>query len=119
MKSKPCLLWGLTAVLMLGGCSTTPTLYQWGAYQDNVYQYFKKDKTSPEEQIAALEKIIATSGAKDQLLAPGVHAHLGMLYSQTGKMSEATAQFEKEKQLFPESERFMTFLIKNQKRNAL
>lgn len=120
MLSKRYLAGGMFAIVVLSGCSTpTPTLYQWGGYQPAVYQYFRNDQTNPEEQIAALEKIIDTSGAKNQLVAPGIHAHLGMLYAQTGKMSEATAQFEKEMELFPESAPFMTFLLKNQKRNRL
>ncbi len=119
MYLKRHLAWGLFVVFVLSGCTATPTIYQWGDYQSTVYQHFKKSDKSPEEQIAALEKIITTAQAKDKLVAPGVHAHLGMLYAQTGKMSEATAQFELEKQLFPESESFMVFLIKNQKRNAL
>ena len=118
MYLKRPLLWGLFVAFVLSGCTATPTIYQWDNYQSVVYQHFKKSDSSPEEQIAALEKIIIKAQAKDKLVAPGVHAHLGMLYAQTGKLSEATAQFELEKQLFPESEPFMVFLIKNQQRNA-
>jgi hypothetical protein len=42
---------------------------------------------------------------------PGYHAHLGYLYYQSGKADQALQSFETEKQLFPESTRFMDLLI--------
>jgi hypothetical protein len=48
---------------------------------------------------------------------PGFHAHLGMLYSMTGKSNDQiAAQFEDEKRLFPESTVYMDFLLAKMKK---
>ena len=45
----------LAAAGLLAGCQTAPkTLYQWTAYQPQVYQHLKGE--SPLQQIDALEK---------------------------------------------------------------
>lgn len=110
----------LTTILALAvcagvtGCATQPkTLYQWEGYQPQVYQYLKGD--SPEQQIAAMEKDLQTISAKGNHAPPGFHAHLGMLYSHSGRPDQVLAQFEDEKRLFPESAAYMDFLLAKMK----
>lgn len=96
---------------LLGGCATRePTLYQWENYQPEVYEYFK-DKTGPEDQIAKLEEALEKIRAKNHMPPPGFHAHLGMLYAQTGQADKAISEFTTEKALFPESATYMDFLL--------
>ncbi|PHV03978.1 DUF4810 domain-containing protein [Janthinobacterium sp. BJB412] len=105
----------LAATLVLSGCQTAPkSLYQWEGYQPQVYQHFKGE--SPDQQIAVLEKDLQTISAKGSKAPPGYHAHLGLLYSLTGKQDQVVAQFEDEKKLFPESAAYMDFLLKNTKK---
>lgn len=105
----------LAATLVLSGCQTAPkSLYQWEGYQPQVYQHFKGE--SPDQQIAVLEKDLQTISAKGATAPPGYHAHLGLLYSLTGKQDQVVAQFEDEKKLFPESAAYMDFLLKNTKK---
>ncbi|MPV68624.1 DUF4810 domain-containing protein [Burkholderia sp. BE17] len=101
------------ALLLLAGCAaqTTPPLYQWNGYQPQVYEYFK-GKTSPQEQIDALEKALQEIRAKGGTPPPGFHAHLGMLYAGIGDGQRAGQEFQAEKQLFPESSAYMDFLMK-------
>ena len=110
----------LFSATLLTGCGSTAqkplNLYEWNGYQPAVYHHFKKGQSAPEEQMASLEKLIAESTAKNRPVAPGVHAHLGMLYADSGRQTDAKTQFEREKELFPESGRFMTFLIGNMER---
>ncbi|ARK40499.1 MULTISPECIES: DUF4810 domain-containing protein [Burkholderia] len=103
----------IAAVLLLAGCAapTTPPLYQWNGYQPQVYEYFK-GKTSPQEQIDALEKALQEIRAKGNTPPPGFHAHLGMLYAGIGQEQQAEQEFQAEKQLFPESTAYMDFLMK-------
>ena len=104
------------SVLLLGACATQqPTAYYWGTYQTTVYEHFQASKISPDEQIGRLKTIIGEAESRAQPVAPGVHAHLGMLYAETGRITEARGEFETEKQLFPEAEPFMTFLLKQSK----
>ncbi|WP_175948503.1 DUF4810 domain-containing protein [Burkholderia pyrrocinia] len=103
----------IAAALLLAGCAapTTPPLYQWNGYQPQVYEYFK-GKTSPQEQIDALEKALQEIRAKGNTPPPGFHAHLGMLYAGIGQEQQAEQAFQAEKQLFPESTAYMDFLMK-------
>ncbi|KWO50028.1 DUF4810 domain-containing protein [Burkholderia territorii] len=112
MKRGLGLLATVTA-LLLTGCAapTTQPLYQWNGYQPQVYEYFK-GKTSPQEQIEALEKALQEIRAKGNTPPPGFHAHLGMLYASIGDAQRAGQEFQAEKQLFPESSPYMDFLMK-------
>lgn len=107
----------LTAVVMTGCASTEPksTLYSWNDYQPTIYQYYQQDKVSPEEQIASLNEAIEKAKAKNKPVPPGLHAQLGLLYSNTGRGNEARQQFETEKAQFPESASFMDLLLSKNK----
>jgi hypothetical protein len=104
---------------LLTGCAATqsPSLYQWGAYQPQVYEYFK-GQTGPAAQIDALEQSLQQIRAKGSMPPPGFHAQLGMLYASVGKTGQAMQEFEAEKALFPESSAYMDFLMKK-KSNSL
>jgi hypothetical protein len=107
----------IAAGALLSGCAVrqpTPPLYQWDGYQPQVYEYFK-GKTSPQEQIDALEKSLQTIRAKGNTPPPGFHAHLGMLYASVGKDQQAQQELQAEEQLFPESSTYMDFLLKKSK----
>jgi hypothetical protein len=113
---KPAAL-ALAAAFVLTGCHTAPkTMYQWGAYQPQVYQHFKGE--SPDQQIAALEKDLQAISAAGNTPPPGFHAHLGMLYALTGKQDQVAVEFETEKKLFPESAAYMDFLLKKSKKEV-
>lgn len=100
----------LSISLLFAGCAKQKTLYYWGDYQSNLYDYYKVDKTSIEEQISSLQSIIEKAKSFGMSVPPGLHAQLGLLYAQTGQKTDALKQFETEKQLFPESAHFIQFI---------
>ncbi|WP_436859285.1 DUF4810 domain-containing protein [Citrobacter tructae] len=99
------------AVLLLAGCASNApkNIYTWDGYQDSVYQYYT-NKTSPQEQIATLQKLVEKSRASNKPVPPGVHAQLGMLYSNTGNTELAIREFNAEKTQYPESASYINFL---------
>lgn len=103
----------LLVALLASGCATQDKgLYQWGSYENQIYaMYAEGGKSSPLEQIAALEQDLEKARAANRPLPPGFQAHLGYLYFQTGKLDQAIAAFETEKQRFPESRPYMDRLI--------
>lgn len=104
------LLGATLLVALMSGCAVQPkTLYNWGTYQNQLYARFKAD-TSPDKQILEMEKTLQEPKAS-QPIAPGFHAHLGLLYGEVGRRAEMCEQFKVEKQLFPESAQFMDFLL--------
>ncbi|QHB31914.1 DUF4810 domain-containing protein [Yersinia canariae] len=105
----------LLASAVLAGCATAPKpIYHWDNYQSTVYEYYKSD-ASPEQQITDLKESIEKSRAKGLPVPPGLHAHLGMLYGNTGHTDLAMTEFNTEKSAFPESAPFMDFLMSKDK----
>jgi hypothetical protein len=101
-----------SAVLFLAGCKTIDPIYYYGAYPEAMYSYFKADTTSISQQILMLEQVIEQAQGKGKPVAPGVHAHLGMLYFESGNADQGVTHFEREKALFPESTAYLDFLMK-------
>lgn len=120
MMQRP-LVKGLAALCLLAalaGCAGPKQLYSWNGYQPQVYAHLKSDgKSSPEEQILNLEKGLQEANAKGAKVPPGYHAHLGLLYLNTGRTDQAVAAWNQEKALFPESAKYIDFLINNMKKN--
>lgn len=103
--------------LALSGCATKPTtLYQWQAYQANVDQYFRGDGQSLDAQVQSMETDLQKIRASGAAVPPGYHAHLGLLYGKQGKPDQFMAQMQTEKKLFPESETYVDFLLRNFKK---
>ncbi len=105
-------LWLIIATFMMTACANQHGLYQWGSYEDQIYDmYSYPGKSSPDEQIAKLEADGEKARAQSRTPPPGHYAHLGYLYFQSGKLDQAVASFETEKVLFPESRPYMDRLI--------
>lgn len=96
---------------MLAGCKTIEPMYYHGEYNSAVYSYFKAEEVSIEEQILMMLSILQNAEAQGKPVAPGAHAHLGMLYFESGNSVDGLRHFEMEKTLFPESTQYIDFLI--------
>jgi len=108
----------LLPLVGLSACAQQKTLYDWGSYEQLVYEmYAKPGKADPGTQIAKLTEDVARINAEGRHVAPGVHAHLGYLYYTQGQSALAQEEFLIEKQLFPESAVFIDgMLARMQKR---
>lgn len=102
------------AALILGSCTTpTKTLYSWYDYEDATYQYSKKRtdelKVKVLEQYKRLtDKQKGTRGA----VPPGLYAEYGYMLYKSGKKDEGLEFLKKEIQLYPESEKYISRIIK-------
>jgi len=101
----------LPMVIFFGG-SATPTLYQWGGYDQALYAGYK-DPTKMEAMRLELEAHIAAMEKSGQRVAPGLYAELGTLYLQSGAPDKAVVFYSRERDTWPESSGFMTAMIKN------
>ncbi len=113
MKKKRLVIILLLPVLVLAaGCAKKHSLYEWGSYEGQLYaMYSDPGKVPAEKQIEDLERDYQVARSKNKPVPPGYHAYLGYLYYQIGKVDQSLQSFETEKQLFPESKRYMDFLI--------
>lgn len=102
-------------LLTLSACKTTESLYYHGEYNKAVYAYLKADDSSLDEQIANMQKIIQSAETAGKPVAPGIHAHLGLLYFDNGNVQLGEQHFEVEKALFPESSTYLDMLLKTRK----
>lgn len=117
ITARPLLAGALLGSVLLAGCSGPKTLYQWETYQAQTYEYFKGEEAR-EAQVEALERDLQKIKSTGKAVPPGYHAHLGMLYADLGKDDQMVQQFNTEKALFPESARYMDFLLKSAKKGA-
>jgi hypothetical protein len=100
------------ALALIAGCAASPSLYYWGHYEDLVYaSYAEPGKVDPALQIQQLEADYEAARAHDRRVPPGFHAHLGVLYFETGKPERARQAFLAEKAEFPESAVLMDRLL--------
>lgn len=105
-------IFGLAGILALAGCQTHRPLYYWGNYEAMGYlSYSKPEKATLENQRQELEEDIEKAKGRNLAVHPGLHAQLGYVYYQLGRIDDAVGEFEKEKTLFPESAIFMDRMI--------
>lgn len=98
--------------LLVGCASGSRNLYYWGDYEDAIYEmYLKPGNTSLTDEILRLETDVEQAAAAGLAVPPGLHAHLGYLYTLEGNDAAARVHFQSEKALFPESTVFIDGLI--------
>ena len=100
---------------ILAGCQTQ-TLYYWGKYDIQTYDYFNNEPVS--ELIDKLEALKEEASTQEKPLPPTFYAHLGLLYEKTGNTNKFKELLIKEKQKFPESAVFFEMFLKERNVNA-
>lgn len=100
------------AVLAAGCAHQEPTLYGWGDYQAQVYQYLDGSKDGVAMQIGKLEESRERISAAGAALPPGFQLHLAMLYAIEGQMDKVQDLMAAEQASFPESSTFVVFMAK-------
>ena len=107
----------LLPAMLLAGCLASSacqqrSLYEWGSYEDHLYQYLASGK--PVDLDAHARKLatdIRNAEQKRRIPGPGVHAELGYLLYLKGRYDEARQQFAAEKAAFPESATLMDGIL--------
>ncbi|MCK7496770.1 MAG: DUF4810 domain-containing protein [Comamonadaceae bacterium] len=103
----------LAVAAVLAGCAAAPEpLYQWGNYQQLVYQHLNADTVGADAQLLELQQQAEKARAGAKALPPGFRAHVGLLLLRLGRDGEAFSQFQAEKAAFPESAPYMDFLLR-------
>lgn len=106
----------LVAVLALSSCTTTRSsypLYSWYDYEDATYQYNKK--STEELQVKMLEqykKLIEKQSGTRGVVPPGLYAEYGYQLYKSGKKAEGLSFLKMEITLYPESEKYISRIIK-------
>ncbi|WP_308756521.1 DUF4810 domain-containing protein [uncultured Bacteroides sp.] len=103
----------VVSALLITSCSTPKELYSWHKYEDIVYQYNKK----PTEELQAkvleqYQKVTEKQNGIRGVVPPGMYAEYGFLLYKTGKQEEGLSFLKKEISLYPESEMYISRIIK-------
>ncbi|MDY6952935.1 MAG: DUF4810 domain-containing protein [Thermodesulfobacteriota bacterium] len=105
-------LMAFAAAVLLIGCASSTTLYEWGRYEDAIYDmYLKPGKVSKAQEIERLEQQIEETVSACRLVPPGLHAHVAYLYVSDGDYIGAMVHLQSEKTKFPESVHFIDGII--------
>lgn len=103
----------LVAVLALSSCNTTQSLYSWYDYEDATYQYNKKlTEELQVKMLAQYNKLIEKQKGTRGIVPPGMYAEYGYQLCKTGKKEEGLGFLKKEITLYPESEKYISRIIK-------
>lgn len=96
----------------MSSCSTK-TLYSWYDYEDVTYQYNKK--RTEELKVSVLTeylKVIEKQKGVRGIVPPGMYAEYGYMLYRTGKHKEGLEFLKQEINLYPESEKYISRIIK-------
>lgn len=100
-------------VIALSSCTTQKSLYSWYDSEDATYTYTKRgtDETLA-QAMAQYEKVISKQQGIRKVVPPGVNAEYGYLLYKSGKKEEGLALLKAEISAYPESEKFISRIIK-------
>ena len=103
----------LVALVGLVGCAQPPkSLYDWGSFPRQQYDFLLHEGVSAQAQITDMEAQADRARAAQTALPPGFRAHLGMLRLSVGDAEGARQAWQAERAAFPESRAYMDFLLK-------
>ncbi len=115
---KKSVLLGMVLLFFLFSVACSkPTLYRWNEYEAVTHDMFiNPGKADTGTQIVKLTEEIEKTHANGQRVPPGLHIHLGYMYFLKGNIGAAHQEFEIEKQLFPESKKFIDGILERMKK---
>lgn len=101
------------AALVFCSCTTTNTLYSWYDYEDATYQYNKSHTDELKAKVLEQYKKL-TEGQKGTrgVVPPGLYAEYGYMLYKNGKKDEGLSFLKQEIKLYPESEKYISRIIK-------
>ena len=108
-KSLKTTLLVVSTALLLSACGQGETLYSWNGYSSAVLTHYK-DGTSAEDFSNEMAVIVQES-EDDNKVPPGLYAEYGYALLEAGQDNQAIVYFQKERELWPESEAFMDNII--------
>ena len=100
-------------VMALASCQTQKSLYSWYDSEDATYVYTKRGtEETLAKAMAQYEKVISKQKGLRKVVPPGVNAEYGFLLYKAGKKEEGLALLHAEITAYPESEKFISRIIK-------
>ena len=106
------LLFMIVTALTLTSCGTK-NLYSWYNYEDATYQYSKKRTDElKDKMLSQYQKMSQKQNGTRGVVPPGLNAEYGFALCMDGKTEEGLKYLRAEIELYPESEIFISRIIK-------
>jgi hypothetical protein len=103
----------VVCVMAMASCQTQQPLYSWYDSEDATYTYTKRaTEETLTKAMAQYEKVINNQKGLRKAVPPGVNAEYGYLLCKAGKKEEGLALLRAEIKAYPESEKFISRIIK-------
>lgn len=100
-------------VIALASCETEKSLYSWYDSEDATYTYTKRGtEETLTKAMAQYEKVINKQKGLRKVVPPGANAEYGFLLYKAGKKEEGLTLLRAEIAAYPESEKFISRIIK-------
>lgn len=100
-------------LFVLASCHAPQTLYSWYDSEDATYEYTKRlTEEKLEYAMKQYQKVIAKQKGFRKTVPPGVNAEYGFLLYKAGKKDEGLSLLKAEINSYPESEVFISRIIK-------
>lgn len=99
--------------LCFSSCVTTKNMYSWYGYEDATYQFSKRQTEELRDKVLTqYQKLIKEQKGTRGVVPPGMYAEYGYLLYKTGKKEEGIGFLKQEIELYPESEKYISRIIK-------
>lgn len=100
-------------IMALASCQSNQSLYSWYDSEDATYDYVKRGTEEKlAKAMAQYEKVIRKQKGLRKTVPPGVNAEYGFLLYKAGKKEEGLTLLRAESKAYPESEKFISRIIK-------
>ncbi len=105
-------LLGVMLLTLLTGCAMQKTMYSWGDYEQDLFNYYHEPALK-EDIIRDHAEFVLQVQERGEKPAPGLLAEAGTFYLQEGDVSSALKFYRLEYEVWPESRPMLSILIKN------
>ena len=100
-------------VVAMTSCQTQNSLYSWYDSEEASYNYTnRRTEESLTKAMAQYKLVIERQNGERKVVPPGVNAEYGFLLYKAGKKDEGLALLRAEIKAYPESEKFISRIIK-------
>lgn len=109
---KKCTI-AIIMIAALSACTTSQSLYSWHGYEDATYRYSKEATDGRLAKVVEqYQKMLNDQRGSRGTVPPGLCAEYGYLLCKTGKKDEGLKYLRQEIALYPESEKYISRIIK-------
>lgn len=101
------------SAFIYSSCTTNKSLYSWYDYEDATYGYTKSHTEEFKNYtLEEYKKMIDHQTSLRKTVPPGIYAEYGYMLYKTGKKKDGIKYIKEEAKLYPESDKYISKLIK-------